>query len=283
MTRWRGAAALVALLTAAPVSAQPVPTAPADQARARGLTATAAVDVPLGYGPAPPAGEATQGDMLTRSPRVSLTLRYAPQGGGWFGRVTVFHYLDDGRKAPWNPDFTYSVGYDDWRPKTFGIAYGNEGGNRWRPDRDEGEVFTRLDEGTITATYRIPVPAALERIFVTRPDNRLSASVALHLTPRFQRDAGGPRGHWKRAASLSVRHRVHSYWYVEGRAVVYPSRVQQQPWDPDYTFGFGYFDWNPGRVSVQYGNYAGNRFPWRSPGRASFSDGTLTISYSHRW
>ena len=56
----------------------------------------------------------------------------------------------------------------------------------------------------------------------------------------------------------------------------------QQPWDPDFTYGFGLFDYRSNRVSIQYSNYSGNRFPWRKSkaGTGRFKDGGLLVSWS---
>ena len=37
----------------------------------------------------------------------------------------------------------------------------------------------------------------------------------------------------------------------------YPFPFQQQPWDPDFTYGFGFFDWHPGSISIQYNKIHG--------------------------
>ncbi|MFL5752299.1 MAG: hypothetical protein ACJ76F_02745, partial [Bacteroidia bacterium] len=38
--------------------------------------------------------------------------------------------------------------------------------------------------------------------------------------------------------------------------------TKKLPWDPDYSYGFGYFDWRNFRISLTYGNWAINRLPW---------------------
>ena len=44
--------------------------------------------------------------------------------------------------------------------------------------------------------------------------------------------------------------------YIESALYFYFNpKVQKQPWDPDYTYGFGYFDWRSLRYYVTvYGN-----------------------------
>jgi hypothetical protein len=214
---------------------------------------------------------------------VQFTLRYSPRET-LFARITGYVYLNTDRKRPWNPDFTYSFGYDSWRPGTFGLTYDNYGGNRWNPDADRNERVTRFDEGAITASYKFKMPGALESLFESDGESRWSASVAAHLVPRYPRLDDATRGSWKRSLSVGVRSRFYRRLYVEGRAFVYPTADQQQPWDPDFTYGLGWFDWRPGTLSIQYGNYSGNRWVSRErPGTGAFRNGSITMFFTTAW
>ena len=249
----------------------------------RGFSATFGIDVPL-TAASKPNGDATQGEQSTSTPRVSLTLFYSPPQTHLFGRLGFYRYFDEEKKASWNPDFTYSFGYDDWHPGTFSLTYANYGGNRIKPDRSQGESVTHVEEGTITVAYKIPIPISFEAFFVPHPDNRLSAAVAAHLTPRYQQASSTERGDWKKSLSANFRYRFYRWWYAEASAHYYPEQGQQQPWDPDYTYGFGFFDWHPGTVSIRYSNFAANRFPGHdSSTGTSWRDGGLTIAWSHAW
>ncbi len=48
-----------------------------------------------------------------------------------------------------------------------------------------------------------------------------------------------------------MKYGIHKWLYVTTTAYYYPHRSQQQPWDPDFTYGFGYFDWHPRTFSLQ--------------------------------
>jgi hypothetical protein len=65
----------------------------------------------------------------------------------------------------------------------------------------------------------------------------------------------------------------------------YPKKEQQQPWNPDFTYGFGYFDWHPGQLSIQYNNYSGNRFSSseQAKGTGKFNNGSISIAWSKSW
>jgi hypothetical protein len=212
-----------------------------------------------------------------------LTVRYSPSET-WFARVTGYVYLKDDGKREWNPDFTYSVGYDDWRPGTFALTYDNYGGNRWNPTSGSDQRITRFDEGTVTASYKIPVPEALETLLEADGERHWSASIGAHVVPRYRQQDQEARGSWKRSLSFGVRSRFLRRLYVEGRAFVYPASSQQQPWDPDFTYGVGWFDWRPGTLSVQYGNYSGNRWWNRSkPGTGAARNGAITVFFTTAW
>lgn len=198
--------------------------------------------------------------------------------------MTAYAYLEADGKREWNPDFTYSFGYDDWRPGTFALTYDNYGGNRWRPAAGSDQRVTRFDEGTLTASYKILVPGALEAWFEEDGERHWSASVSAHVVPRYRQLDREARGSWKQSISIGVRNRFFRRLYVEGRAFVYPDREQQQPWDPDFTYGIGWFDWRPGTLSIQYGNYSGNRWWNRErPGTGAVRNGAITVHFTTAW
>ena len=100
------------------------------------------------------------------------------------------------------------------------------------------------------------------------------------MVPRAFDLASGERLHWKQKMSLNMKYTIYKWWYVSYSLNYYPHPEQQQPWDPDFTYGFGFFDWHPGTISIQYNNYSGNKYPWkeRSAGTGTFKDGGISIS-----
>lgn len=212
--------------------------------------------------------------------RVSGTVRYTPLSY-WSGTVTVNKYLSAGAQQPWSPDFTYVVGYDDWHPYTLSLVYANYGGNRFNPHERQDGVRTEIEEGALTLGWKIAAPKALERAASLHRSGSIGLQVIYSATPRYT-DAQGGKGRWKQRAGLLAKYGVYGNWYLTGTAYAYADARKQQPWDPDFTYGFGYFDWHPGSFSLQYNNYAGNRFWWNKhrPGGARFREGTVTLSWS---
>lgn len=230
-------------------------------------------------------GSGSQGARASSGDTVNLTATYNPLTY-WFFRGTASQYVNNTYQNPWNGDFSYAFGYDDWHSDTLSLTYSNYGGNRWSPDRDDGERFTRLEEGNITLGYKWNLNEDLTDWVSPFDDGAVGCDVNYNLTPRFGRlQNADKRGHWKQFATFGCKWSITGWWYLNWRLNYYPQGDEhQQPWDPDYTYGFGYFDWHAGTVSVQYNNYAGNRFPWRDSaddsGAGDFENGSITVSYS---
>ena len=247
-----------------------------------GFSGRITFDYPLADKPI--AGSGSQGARTTGSPTFALTVAYNPLAY-WFGQVTLYKYLDESRQAPWNGDFTYVFGYDDWHPNTVSLVYANYGGNRFAPDASRDERVTRFDEGTISLGYKWVLPKWMERWFTVHDTGGVGLRASYHLTPRYVDDRCVCRRDAKHALSLGLRYVIHTWWYAEITLYGYPVPSQKQPWDPDFTYTLGYFDWHPGTFALQYSNYSGNRYPWNASSRDTgrVKDGSLSLSWSWAW
>lgn len=226
------------------------------------------------------AGAGTQGAPAI-SPTLQAELRVNPSSY-WFGSITFYRYLMSDRQQPWNPDFTYSFGYDDWHPDTFSIVYGNYTGNRLQPE--QGETVSRFRQGNWSLGYKFRMPQMLDPIFKADDSHEVNCSVNANVTPRYTDLRTLSIRKYKHSLSLGCRYMLPNNLYANATLFYYPDRGRQQPWDPDFTYGFGYFNWRPGTVTVQYNNYAGNRYGWRDPsGQGGFRRGSISISWSANW
>ncbi|MEO8126464.1 MAG: hypothetical protein ABJF23_25430 [Bryobacteraceae bacterium] len=154
---------------------------------------------------------------------VGLTLAYplisAPYQPGTGKAVQAY-------RAPWNPDFTYVFGYADRHPDTFSFTYANYGGIRSFPDRNKKEKFTNFEQGGFALGYRWQLPRFLNR------------AISIQESPTGYTDRKlNSDQRWKYRASLSFRYPVYEYWYATSTVNYYPQYSQQQPCDPDYTYG----------------------------------------------
>lgn len=216
------------------------------------------------------------------SPTAQAAFRWTPVAGGhWYAQATLLRYLRPSLKRPWNPEFTYGFGYDDWHPRTWSFTYGNYNGNRLDPDRATGEHRWNFDRGTWTAAYKFDLPDPWKR------DSRdqFGCRAGVNLTPRYTEAASAALREWKQSATLGCRYALAGGWFASFTAVAWPKGSQQQPWDPDFTYGFGYFNWRPGGLSVQYNNYSGNRWPGRERAarQGTLRNGSLSVSWNLPW
>lgn len=220
-------------------------------------------------------GARQQGEFRA-SPTAEFWLRYVPVEN-WFAQVGFIGYLQ-GDQAPWDPEFTYVFGYDNWRPYTFSLTYSNYEGNKFSPGT--GESFTQIEQGTLELGWKAPNP--LREWLRIHPSSDLQHRISLLTSPEYVNTSGETQN-WKTRLALASKYNVYQWWYVEFTAFVYPKPSQQQPWDPDFTYGFGYSDWHPGTFSIQYNNYSGTRWLWRSSpsGTGRFLDGSISASWSY--
>lgn len=247
-----------------------------------GLSLRLALVHPLKNGGAPAGngagrlGERTSGDSL------QVALHYSPVSY-WFVGLTTVAYRDRAAQKPWDPDYTYSFGYDDWHPYTLSLVYANYGGNRFRPP--SGEPSSRFDEGQWTLGWKFNLPETVEHWVLIGNGDSAGCNASAAVTPRYEDPATLAKKKNKWVLGLGCRYSLSSGWYANFNLLHYTDADQQQPWNPDYTYGFGYFDWRPGSFSLQYNNYSGNRFSpsERGPGTGHFENGSLTLSWTQAW
>ena len=209
----------------------------------------------------------------------TLSLKYAI-AGAWFVSGTFYYYWDKEQKQDWNPDFTYVFGYSDWRPYTLSLIYSNYGGNRFNPE--PGRRRTEFSQGTWALGWKFPVTSPFKEWFTFTDDGSIGCQIDYNLTPEYFDLESISYKRNQQTMSLGCKYAIWGNWYVNGTAFYYFDKSQQQPWNPDFTYGFGYFDWRPGTITLQYNNYSGNR--WRSSQRGEntgrFKDGAITLAYS---
>lgn len=230
--------------------------------------------------PLDPANPSTQGpppnNLLAFASATYFPLGY------WFLNFSYFQFIGRKEVLPWHPDFTYSFGYNDWHMYTFSLIYGNYGGNRFAPDASKGEQVTRFDQGTWSLGFKFPAPQFLRSALEFHPTSNVQHLLNLNVIPSYYNVSTSRYEQWQTFLSLQTRYNIYDYFFGLLTLFYYPSPAQQQPWNPDFTYGFGYANWNSFTVSVQYNNYSGNRFPWNKPAEntGNFLDGIFSVSFN---
>ncbi len=227
--------------------------------------------------------DAGRDSSTVSSPTAQASIKYT-DFGYWFARVNFLHYWEDDRQASWDPDFTYSFGYDDWHPYTLSFIYDNYAANNYHPDRSRGEKITPFREGTYHLRWKFLVPEVLSRPFLLEPKKKVPCQIGYNLTPDYSDNQGRKRKN-KRTVSLGCSLPIYAGLKLSLTLLHYPDINQQQPWNPDYTYEIQYSDPSLGGFSISYKNYAGNRYPWRReyPNNGGFSSGSIHIGWSGLW
>jgi hypothetical protein len=243
------------------------------------------LELPLRDSPA--TGQGTQGSRVPPA-AWQAQLRWRPLADpGWFVQLNGWRYLDGDQQRPWDPDLTFAVGYDDGAPGRWSFSYANYTGTRL--SADPGRRRLNVPQGQWTLGWRFALPGPLEPLLLVGDGDAASCRSDLGWTPRFARADGPQPGRDKWSLGVGCRYTRPGGWFAQFTALAWPVSGQQQPWDPDYTYGVGWIQPQapdaPGSWSVQYANYSGNRWPGRprAPGEGSLRSGSLSVGWSTAW
>jgi len=203
---------------------------------------------------------------------LNLTLQYSPYSF-WFANTTLRAPISDFDR--YATDFRYSFGYDDWHANTFSLVYSNYGDNRLFPSGNKR--FTYFEQGAFTFAYKFSLPQALERHLLINKGDSLVCQTGYSWIPRYYSLKDNAQHDNKHVLLGGWRYTFKQHFFIRATAFWYPDADQQQPWNGDYSYSFGYADYTPGSFSLQYSNYSGTRFPGRSSANPKFREGTLSL------
>jgi hypothetical protein len=215
---------------------------------------------------------------------------------GFFTRIRFFEefsfnttfYLDFNPRAAarWTSNYTYSIARYAWKPGKFNYGYENYINNRYKDNlREMGNKFL---EGYyfLSFSHKLPEMKINKLIFDESSGIRINyfARYAIkYREPDNSIHGGLDNGKW--ILGSGFRYTIIKNIYLEATIYYYPEEYKKQPWDPDFTYGFGYFDWRAFRISASYGNWAVNRLPWNTNfyDHYGFLDGNFKISANWAW
>lgn len=197
-------------------------------------------------------------------------------------------YIDFNKKANarWISEFTYSLARYHWKPNRFNYGYENYLDNRYSDSWSEfGQKFL---EGYYFISYTHLLPEKIRNAIVLDNTTQLKIMYFGRYSIKYRDENnirhGGLEG-GKLTLGAAARYSIIKNIYLEGAVYYYPEQYKQMPWDPDYTYGFGYFDWRSFRVSITYGNWAINRWPGRKKAFPDygFLDGQFRVIFNWIW
>jgi len=204
----------------------------------------------------------------------------------------AFYDQDINTNVPWIADYFYGIKWFNWRPKTFSYGYENFVDNKYdRPDKFV-ELFL---QGFYFVSWNHNLPQKwIDAIRLDQSTN-FNITYMVRYFAQYRDPAnviyGLGKGGWGEAqVGVSMRYTVWKRIYLEAAAFYYPDHERTQVmWDPDFTYGFGYFDYRAFRFSITYGNWVMNRFPF-NPSKPEFPqptygilDGDLRFTFNWAW
>ncbi len=203
--------------------------------------------------------------------------------------INTTFYIDFNPRASarWISNYTYSIGRYNWRPKKFNFGYENYLNNRYSDSwKVIGEKFL---EGYYFLSYNHNLnEERIAKIILDETTNfkiTYFARYAMRYRDPYNIQHGGFSS-GKITLGAGFRYTIIRKIFVESAVYYYPeAKLKKQPWDPDFSYGFGYFDWRSFRFSITYGNWAINRFPWNKKcyPHYGFFDGNFRILANWTW
>jgi hypothetical protein len=202
--------------------------------------------------------------------------------------VNATFYIDFNKKASarWTSDYSYTIGRYHWKPNKFNYGYENYLNNKYSDDLATlGEKFL---EGYYFLSYGNQLSEKLRNAIKMDESTNVRFSYFVRYSIKYRDEFNVTHGgivSGKTTLGASMRYTIYKNVYIEGGVYYYTDPVKRQPWDPDYSYGFGYFDWRSFRISLTYGNWAINRWPGtKTPYKDyGFLDGQFKIVANWIW
>jgi len=197
---------------------------------------------------------------------------------------TFFIDFNQRATARWISDYTYSIGRYNWRPRKFNYGYENYVNNKYT---DNIATFAqKFTEGYYFLSYNYVFPERITKKVMLDSTTNIRITPFARFALRYRDENENVHYEGKPTIGVGSRITVYRNFYLEGGLYYYFQPLfRQLPWDPDYTFGFGHYNWRSFRLSVTYGNWAINRFPGKEKTYEDYGilDGVLKVTFNWIW
>ena len=188
----------------------------------------------------------------------------------------------------YQPDFSYSFGYSDWHPNTFGFSYSNYANNKFHPRANR----YNFQQGTWEVNYKNKFKDLefIDELGFFAAFNYLPSSGAkkskIKLSTKFWEN--------KILSSLTWEHYFHinqerfifsnkvllyDKFFASGSIYLYSDLRQQTSLEPDYAYSFGWLDTRRFYPSFTFSNYyTPTRWPSKDEIVGAKTKGTVSVS-----
>lgn len=176
--------------------------------------------------------------------------------------TTFFVDFNKEARARWISDYSYTLARYHYKPYKFNYGYENYLDNKYSDNRHQ--FWEKFLEGYYFISYNYAISERFRNKIAFDQTTNIKivpfVRYAFRYRDELEREHGSPVN-GKATLGVAVRYTIYKNVYIEGAAYYYVEEHKRQAWDPDYTYGFGYFDWRSFRLSLIYGNWAINRWP----------------------
>lgn len=221
-----------------------------------------------------PNSSATADEKKKINQTLNLSLQYSPYSY-WFANITSRLPVRD--TSRYTADYRYSFGYDDWHANTVSLVYSNYGDNHFWTSGSRRNTY--FEQGAVTLAYKFSLPKPLENALVINKGDTIICQAGYSWVPRYYDLSNNGIRKNKNVMLGGCGYTFKQHFFVRATAFWYPDRSQQQPWNGDYSYSFGYAGYTPGSFSVQYANFSGTRYPGHQTGNAKFREGTVSLTW----
>jgi hypothetical protein len=196
-------------------------------------------------------------------------------------------YFDLGNyeEAPfWLSNHFYQIGIYNWRNKTFSYGYENYQPNRFT--NSEFDYWTNMKRGFffVSYNYEFNKNDNPKNPFFFDESSKFIMTPLVRIQPEYVDILNQAAGNLRPILGTNLRYVVYKNIYFETGLFYYPVKDTQLPWDPDFTYGFGIFDWRAFKLNLSYGNWIANRFPWDDKEmKHGFMNGEFTLYFNYAW
>ena len=188
---------------------------------------------------------------------------------------------------PWLSNYFYQIGYYNWRDKTFSFGYENYQPNRWNGFSEE--FYTNFKRGYLFISYnyileKLEDKGSFNPIFWDNTSKIIFVPI-VKIHPEYQNEYNEFGGNFKSVIGMNIRYVIVKNIYFETGLFYYPIETAKLPWDPDFTYGFGIFDWRAFKLNLSYGNWIANRFSWNTKelDNYGFMNGEFNLNFTYSW
>ena len=129
----------------------------------------------------------------------------------------------------------------------------------------------------MTAAYKFSLPKPLEKHLLINKGDSIICQVGYTWVPRYYDLNSNDIRSNKNVLLGGCGYTLKQHFFLRATAFWFPDSSQQQPWNGDYSYSFGYAGYTPGTFSIQYANYSGTRYPGHASGNGKFREGTVSL------